>query len=396
MASYRNIKVGVFMLIGLFVFGLVIFLIGEERQLFSSKNEYLVTFRDVEGLRRGSPVSMGGVTVGSVSGVAYSSDPKDPTIYVTLSIVASEATRIREDSVATITAKGLLGDKMISITVGSPEKKVLEPGQTIRSKEGGDLTEALTRLGGVAEQVERVVTNLETTTKSLADQELHRDIKEATNSLNNIFKSLDQGDGYAARILHDPKEADRVSQLISNLQRTSSEISHAAQGVNTIVTRIQQGPGFAHDVIYSKGPSRAIDQIGGAADEFRLTLKGIREGNGIAHSVVYGDEKSGELMANLNEMSADLKKIVADVRAGKGTVGALLVDPSVYEDVKLLLGNVGRNKALRALVRYSITQDEKSGTNVRDSSSTAAEPGGTLRSGGRAQAGGEQKLGEAR
>ena len=41
------------------------------------------------------------------------------------------------------------------------------------------------------------------------------------------------------------------------------------------------------------------------------------------------------------------------VRAGKGTIGALMVDPSVYEDVKLLLGNVERNKALRALVRWS-------------------------------------------
>ena len=49
------------------------------------------------------------------------------------------------------------------------------------------------------------------------------------------------------------------------------------------------------------------------------------------------------------------------MRAGKGTIGALMVDPSVYEDVKLLLGNVERNKALRALVRYSIEKDEKVG-----------------------------------
>jgi hypothetical protein len=40
-------------------------------------------------------------------------------------------------------------------------------------------------------------------------------------------------------------------------------------------------------------------------------------------------------------------------------VGALLVDPSVYEDLKAVLGNVERNDVLRALVRYSIKQDEK-------------------------------------
>jgi hypothetical protein len=46
------------------------------------------------------------------------------------------------------------------------------------------------------------------------------------------------------------------------------------------------------------------------------------------------------------------------MRQGKGTLGALLVDPSVYEDLKMLLGNVQRNQALRALVRYSIQKDD--------------------------------------
>jgi phospholipid/cholesterol/gamma-HCH transport system substrate-binding protein len=58
-------------------------------------------------------------------------------------------------------------------------------------------------------------------------------------------------------------------------------------------------------------------------------------------------------------MTGDLRTIVANVKAGKGTVGALLVDPSIYEDLKVVLGNVERNDVLRALVRYSIKQDEK-------------------------------------
>jgi phospholipid/cholesterol/gamma-HCH transport system substrate-binding protein len=66
-------------------------------------------------------------------------------------------------------------------------------------------------------------------------------------------------------------------------------------------------------------------------------------------------------------MSGDLKHIVANVKAGKGTLGALLVDPSVYEDLKVVLGNVERNKALRALVRYSIRRDgAQPGVEVRD------------------------------
>jgi phospholipid/cholesterol/gamma-HCH transport system substrate-binding protein len=97
--------------------------------------------------------------------------------------------------------------------------------------------------------------------------------------------------------------------------------------------------------------------VGGAAEEIRLALHGVREGRSLVHDVLY-EEKSSEMVAHLNQATADLSAIVADVRAGKGTLGSFLVDPSVYEDVKVLLGNVGRNRSLKALVRYSIKQDE--------------------------------------
>jgi phospholipid/cholesterol/gamma-HCH transport system substrate-binding protein len=58
-------------------------------------------------------------------------------------------------------------------------------------------------------------------------------------------------------------------------------------------------------------------------------------------------------------MSDDLREIVSNVKAGRGTIGGLLVDPSVYEDVKALVGNLERNQVLRALVRYSIKQNEE-------------------------------------
>jgi phospholipid/cholesterol/gamma-HCH transport system substrate-binding protein len=58
--------------------------------------------------------------------------------------------------------------------------------------------------------------------------------------------------------------------------------------------------------------------------------------------------------------------MVSGMREGKGTLGALMVDPSVYEDLKMLLGNIQRNQALRALVRYSIRRDGAPGVEVVD------------------------------
>jgi phospholipid/cholesterol/gamma-HCH transport system substrate-binding protein len=378
MALSRELKVGAFVLAALSAIGLVVMLIGEERQLFERKLEFKTKFKDVEGLRGGSEVRMGGLTVGSVTNVGYSRDPKDATIYVTFQIVKNEADRIHRDSVASLAGKGLLGDKMIVLTVGTPDSPRIEPGGMVPSEQSNNLEQMVARLGNVTAHVENVVNNLEKTTNALADKDFHEDIRRGTRSLSNILESLDSGKGYGARFLHDPAEADRISKTLDSLERTSTELGESAKGINMVLARVEKGPGFAHEVVYGDGPSKAIDQFGGAADELRLTLKGIREGNGIAKGLLYGGQGTEEVGQNLNQMSADLRQIVADVRAGKGTIGALLVDPSVYEDVKLLLGNVGRNKALRALVRYSIERDEKSGKNVEVRDPTPAPASGTI------------------
>ena len=131
MAIKRDIKVGLFVLVGLILMGVVVFLIGDERSLFEAKDDYKAVFEDVQGLKPGSPVRMGGIDVGSVSKVAYSDDPKDLKLYVTLSIVRAEARRIRVDSTVSIEGKGLLGDKMVVLTAGDPEKDRIPAGGVI-------------------------------------------------------------------------------------------------------------------------------------------------------------------------------------------------------------------------------------------------------------------------
>jgi phospholipid/cholesterol/gamma-HCH transport system substrate-binding protein len=265
--------------------------------------------------------------------------------------------------------KGLLGDKMVVVTVGSPEKPPVPPGGVIESEQPEDLTQMLAKLGSIGDRVDRVVGNLEKVTGALAETELHDDIKSGVAALANILRSLDQGDGYVPRLLHDPAEADRLSKTVGNLERATARLDQTASEVNAILGRVRQGPGFAHELIYGEDGARALAQVGGAAEEIGTTLRGVREGNGIAKSVLYGGDGSGseQLVENLTALSGELRQLVADVRSGKGTLGALLVDPSVYEDLKLLLGNVERNKTLRALVRYSIKRDEQTaGSEVRD------------------------------
>lgn len=363
-------------MVSLLVFGIVVFLIGDERQLFNEHQDLRAAFKDVKGLTRGSPVRMGGVDIGVVDQLGYGGDPKDDTIYVHMSIVKTEAQRIRKDSVAEVSDKGLLGDKMIVITVGSESSPRIGKGEMVPTKETRDIEQILGDLKTTLAGAERVMGNLERTTAALAEESLHADIKKTVNQLSLITESINHGEGYVGRLLNDKAEADRISATIDSFRKSAAELDGLLASSRQVVERVRTGPGFAHGVIYDEDGTKALAQIGGAAEEVGVALREVREGESLVHEVLYGKD-SGELVSNLKKTSADLQAIVQDMREGKGTLGAFLTDPSVYEDMKVLLGNVGRNRSLRALVRYSIKQDEENNRVVETKGSSSGESVGT-------------------
>ena len=356
MNQARNLKVGIFVLAGLVFSAAVIFLIGDERRLFSSSVSFRAEFSDVQGLKSGAPVQMGGLDIGHIGNVGYGNKTEDTTIYVEIEIVKSEAGRIKTDSLAKISTKGLLGDKMIEITKGK-DAGVRNPGELIPSDMSPSI---LDRVSGFGDKAGATLDDVKKVTASLADDKLQRDLHESVASVNVVLKQVAEGDGYPHLLLTDKVEAQRISRTLDSLDRSAQELALTLSAVREVVGRVKAGPGFAHDVVYGDGPQKEIAQFGSAANEVAVTLKGVRESDSLVHDAMYGGKGSGaEALANVNAISSDLRVIVSGIRQGKGTVGALLVDPSVYEDMKLVLGNVERNDVLRALVRYSIKQDEK-------------------------------------
>jgi phospholipid/cholesterol/gamma-HCH transport system substrate-binding protein len=365
MVSSREVKVGLFVILGLVFVGLVVFLIGDERQVFSSKVTFRAIFDDVEGLKSGSSVRMGGIDVGTVSTVGYADDARDSRLHVKFSVVKNQALRIRVDSRIKIESKGFLGDKMIAISSGNPKLPAIAPGGIIEADaDSKDLQSALARVGSITAKAEKIMENLDATTSSFADPKLQDNFKSSVESLSHILHSVDQGPGYISKLLNDGNEANRLSATVDRLSDAANQLERTLQAVAGITERVEKGPGLVHELIYGESSAKSVAQIGNAADELAIALKGIREGKGIARALLYGDGDSQQAVVQLTQILADVHAIVANVRAGKGTLGALLTDPSVYEDLKVLLGNVERNKSLRALVRYSIEQDEASRTNA--------------------------------
>lgn len=355
----REILVGGFVLTGLALTILVIVMIGGERRAFDAKVSFATSFTDVQGLKPGAPVRLSGVDIGTVTDVAHNKNPNDDRLYVRMEIVRSEATRVREDSVAKVANKGLLGDKMLEVTPGTPGRRALSAGSTVSSDEGGDLTSIMAQVADMAKKANVIMGNLEKTTATLADDQTRKDMQQSLHSVSIVLNQVAAGDGYMGKLLHDPEEAARISRAMANLESTTRKANDTMDSVQVLVARVNRGPGFAHDLLYSDQGSQTLASFGTLASEASTTLRGIREGNGLARGVIYGDPEQQKIIANLQTMSTDMRDMVSGMKQGKGTIGALLVDPSIYEDMKAILGNVERNDVLRALVRYSIKKDEK-------------------------------------
>jgi phospholipid/cholesterol/gamma-HCH transport system substrate-binding protein len=349
----RQFKVGLFVLAGLALMGAGVFLIGKTRQLWEPKVSYITAFNDVAGLKPGAPVRMGGLDVGQVNGLHHGSDPKDGRIFVSLSIEKKEAARIRTDTVAHVGNKGLLGDKMIELGLGSPDAVSLDPKDLIPSEEPADMFAAANRVAAAAQQA---IEKLEPLAQSLGDPKLAADIKGSASDVHSLLDAMVHGDGTMHRLFYDHRTADELDQLLASSRRTTDQLNETLTDVQDVTAHVKQGPGIAHALIYDGEISK---DTAGMMSELHQDLKAVRQGNGIAHAILYGDDSSQHVMANLNAMSDDLRAIVQGVRQGKGTIGGLLVDPTVYEDLKSAIGNVERNEVLRALVRYTIKADEQ-------------------------------------
>ena len=213
----RDIKVGLFVLAGLVLAGVAIFLIGDERRLFSRSVEFTAKFTDVGGLKADAPVRMGGIDIGHVSGVGYGKDSGDSTIYVTMEIVKSEAGRIKTDSTAQVATKGLLGDKMVEITKGNAPG-VIPAGGVIPSIQPPDI---MKQVAGMGEKAEAALDNVKRMTDSLADEKFQRDLRESVANINLVLSQISGGDGYPHRFLTDKAEADRISHTLESIDRST-------------------------------------------------------------------------------------------------------------------------------------------------------------------------------
>lgn len=304
-----SLVVGAFVMAALGVLAVMLFSYSSEQGFLKPRYRLVTYFENVQGLTTGAPVRLAGRDIGFVEFVTFAPlFAERPPVRVVLQVDRGIEERIRSDSIASIGTIGLLGDKYVELTMGTEEGSVLAPDAEVSSVSPLDLNVAVERGGQAIANIARLTENV--------------------NRVVESFGSSMGGEGLA----------------------------EIANSVNEILLEVRQGDGMLHGLLYGTYEGDAIRRIEGSLASLERLMKEIETGNGPLHTLVYGDPEGQDALTQLEAATLALTAILAKIDQGDGTLGLLVNDPSLYEDVKELVGGAERSRVVRTLIRMS-TED---------------------------------------
>lgn len=260
----QKIKLGLFVIIGLMVFILAIYFIGDKQKMFGKTTHLETVFNNVNGLQIGNNVRYSGVNVGTVRGIEMINDTN---IKVDMIIDKNIFKHIKKDAVATIGSDGLVGSMIINIIPGKGLKPNVEPGDVIHSQDRIRTDDILNTLSKTNQNAAILTENLLKITNDInqgkgtvglliSDIEMARDLKQtlhylkisgketslSVSNLNKLITSLDNKKNVIG-VLKDTAVAAKIKNIIFNLNQSSTEIDKVIGNLNKTVLNIKDGKG---------------------------------------------------------------------------------------------------------------------------------------------------------
>jgi len=195
--AWSDFRVGLITFAGLFclVFG-VVFAGGDKGLLFSKTSLVKARLLDVGGLKKGSSVTMGGMTIGRVTEITFVDGSRENQIEVVMEIRSNVRNRIKTDSVPSIRTQGMLGDRYVDISMGSDGAGELPGVSPLIGDAATDFDKTLRQATEVLTETEKLLTAVNdqrgTAGRFVYDEELYSTLTEITTELRDLIKDFKQ------------------------------------------------------------------------------------------------------------------------------------------------------------------------------------------------------------
>ncbi len=310
----KEMKVGLFFVIGMVILGGLTFYAGDFEDWMSDRYTLVASFDRVDGLDVEDIVTLSGVEVGKVKELQIS----DSRVKVVL--LLDKGVVVREGSIARIESESLLGGKYVGLKMGPPGYPALKDGGEVETEEAADLQKMLQNMADVAQDVRAMV-------KSFNENQ-ERVISQIGDILGENRENIRTGLEAFSRISVDNEEG--ISEVVESLREVGPELLVAMDSINEIAEKIRAGEGTIGKLVQDEALYNDMRDLSAGLKEASATLTRI-----------LGDNEADirEVIASLKEAAPRIENtmkridnIAKKIEDGEGTIGKLIQDETLYNE----------------------------------------------------------------
>jgi phospholipid/cholesterol/gamma-HCH transport system substrate-binding protein len=353
--TWSELRVGVFVLLGIVVVMLGIFYVTGAS--FLGPKYRLVTYLpQVDGLTTGARVTLDGVEVGNVDSIEVNRpktggnpDPKR-SVVVVMRISRDFQNDIRGDSTATLYTEGFIGDRTVSVQRGYTGM-ILQDGQEIPglpeksvSQIMANADDLVTSVNHVALKADAILGDVQngrgTLGALLTDRTIYNNANQAIENVKQVTDGIQQGQGTVGKLLKDDALYAKANSVTGRL--------------DDVMAAVQDQKGTLGKLIYDPGIHDEAKQF---IDNTNGFVTDVRAGRGTLGKLATDDT----LFASYKQIGENLSQATAQMDKNESTVGKIFNDPTFYDnltgltgDLRKLVGDFRSNPKKFLHVKFSI------------------------------------------
>ncbi|WP_410221527.1 MlaD family protein [Pedobacter sp.] len=257
--------------------------------IFTKETKLYATYPQVDGLTVSKPVLINGFQIGRVAALELQGDG---SIKATLSIQSQY--EIPKNSIARLESTDLLGGKAIMLTLGN-DKNIAQDGDALQTNVQKGLMESMQPVQKKAELIIAKMDSILSSVNTILNPNFQKNIDKSFTSIASTLSSLEATSKKVDNLVGS--ESSKLSAILSNVEAITANFKNNGQKIDAILANI----------------NNVTDKF--AALNFQQTV------------------------TNANKAVADLQLMINDIKSGKGTLGALLNDKQMYDN----LNNASKN-----------------------------------------------------
>ncbi len=286
-----TVKLGIFIFLGIAILVVAIFMLGGKEQLFSSTFSVKAYFKSVQGLKSGATVRLSGIDVGTVKDVSIVNDTTG-RVQVTMSIKEDVARFIRTDTKASIETEGLVGNKVVVLSIGSATAEQIIDGGTIGTKEPLSFADVLEETHGIMGYT-----------------------KQMTKDLSEIIGRVNRGEGSIGKLLVNDDLYTSATNLTNQADQSLKSITSELDKVTALFDKL------------GEGVKNVVTRVDTTVGDLDAVINGVKNGKGII----------GEMLVNGSPFDSTFRAAVSNIE--KTTVDARLAASRLAENMEALKHN---------------------------------------------------------